>query len=160
MPGWWSWGVCASQCFCCQCPCPRGGPRPPPASAGDPPTLADADRKKKINGDKVDTWKLIRSPAARQGLPVSSAWRLTRLQSRCPPDVAPGLEESTPRLMEMAGPSFLLATDRRHLRRLVSPQLLEAASLSRRQPTVPGHTVFPRTATASLSPPRFSRAVC
>ena len=30
-----------SQHFCCQCPCPHGEPQPPPASAGDPPTLAD-----------------------------------------------------------------------------------------------------------------------
>ena len=29
-----------SQNFCCQCPCPRGEPQPPPASAGDLPTLA------------------------------------------------------------------------------------------------------------------------
>ena len=29
-----------SQNFCCQCPCPHGEPQPPPASAGDPPTLA------------------------------------------------------------------------------------------------------------------------
>ena len=29
-----------SQNLCCQCPCPRGEPQPPPASAGDPPTLA------------------------------------------------------------------------------------------------------------------------
>ena len=29
-----------SQNFCCQCPCPRGKPQPPPTSAGDPPTLA------------------------------------------------------------------------------------------------------------------------
>ena len=30
-----------SQNFCCQCPCPHGEPQPPPASAGDPPTLED-----------------------------------------------------------------------------------------------------------------------
>ena len=30
----------ASQNFCCQCPCPCGEPQTPPASAGDPPTLA------------------------------------------------------------------------------------------------------------------------
>ena len=29
-----------SQNFCCQCPCPHGETQPPPASAGDPPTLA------------------------------------------------------------------------------------------------------------------------
>ena len=29
-----------SQNFCCQCPCPHGEPQPPPASTGDPPTLA------------------------------------------------------------------------------------------------------------------------
>ena len=29
-----------SQNFCCQCPCPHGESQPPPASAGDPPTLA------------------------------------------------------------------------------------------------------------------------
>ena len=29
-----------SQNSCCQCPCPRGEPQPPPTSAGDPPTLA------------------------------------------------------------------------------------------------------------------------
>ena len=29
-----------SQNFCCRCPCPHGEPQPPPASAGDPPTLA------------------------------------------------------------------------------------------------------------------------
>ena len=29
-----------SQSFCCQCPCPHGETQPPPASAGDPPTLA------------------------------------------------------------------------------------------------------------------------
>ncbi|XP_059792959.1 protein chibby homolog 1 isoform X1 [Balaenoptera ricei] len=28
------------QNFCCQCPCPHSEPQPPPASAGDPPTLA------------------------------------------------------------------------------------------------------------------------
>ena len=26
--------------FCCQCPCPHSETQPPPASAGDPPTLA------------------------------------------------------------------------------------------------------------------------
>ena len=29
-----------SQNFCCQCPCPHGETEPPPASAGDLPTLA------------------------------------------------------------------------------------------------------------------------
>ena len=29
-----------SQHFCCQCPCPHGETEPPPASAGDPSTLA------------------------------------------------------------------------------------------------------------------------
>ena len=29
-----------SQNFCCQCPCPHSELQPPPASAGDPPTLA------------------------------------------------------------------------------------------------------------------------
>ena len=29
-----------SQNFCCQCPCPHSEPQPPPAFAGDPPTLA------------------------------------------------------------------------------------------------------------------------
>ena len=29
-----------SQNFCCQCPCPHSKPQSPPASAGDPPTLA------------------------------------------------------------------------------------------------------------------------
>ena len=29
-----------SQNFCCQCPCPLSEAQPPPASAGDPPTLA------------------------------------------------------------------------------------------------------------------------
>ena len=29
-----------SQNFCCQCPCPHDETQPPPASAGDPPTLA------------------------------------------------------------------------------------------------------------------------
>ena len=29
-----------SQNFCCQCPCPHGETQAPPASAGDPPTLA------------------------------------------------------------------------------------------------------------------------
>ena len=29
-----------SKNFCYQCPCPHGEPQPPPASAGDPPTLA------------------------------------------------------------------------------------------------------------------------
>ena len=30
---------CTSQNFCCQCPCPHGEPKPPPTSAGYPPTL-------------------------------------------------------------------------------------------------------------------------
>ena len=29
-----------SQNFCCQCPCPHSETQPPPAFAGDPPTLA------------------------------------------------------------------------------------------------------------------------
>ena len=29
-----------SQNFCCPCPCPHSETQPPPASAGDPPTLA------------------------------------------------------------------------------------------------------------------------
>ena len=29
-----------SQNFCCQCPCPHSEPQLPPASAGDPPTVA------------------------------------------------------------------------------------------------------------------------
>ena len=32
-----------SQNFCCQCPCPRGEPQPPPTSAGVLPTLADGE---------------------------------------------------------------------------------------------------------------------
>ena len=28
-----------SQNFCCQCPCPHDETQPPPASAGDPPTM-------------------------------------------------------------------------------------------------------------------------
>ena len=41
---WWALGGLTprstSQNFCCQCPCPHGETQPPPASAGDPPTLA------------------------------------------------------------------------------------------------------------------------
>ena len=49
LPALW-WGQCqalggltprsTSQNFCYQCPCPLSEPQPPPASAGDPPTLA------------------------------------------------------------------------------------------------------------------------
>lgn len=56
---------------------------------------------------------------------------------------APGLEEAAPRFTEVVGPNFLLTADRRHLTPLVTPQLLEATSISRRQPTVPGSSLVP-----------------
>ena len=61
-----------SQNFCCQCPCPCGEPQLPPASAGDPPTLAD------------------RSGSVSYGVTATSPWVLIcTLFCVCPPRVEP-----------------------------------------------------------------------
>ena len=56
--------MCSSDLICCQCPCPRGETQPPPASAGDPPTLAG------VRGTRVDPGRLLQcssTSAARMG---------------------------------------------------------------------------------------------
>ena len=59
-----------SQNSCCQCPCPRGEPQPPPTSAGDPPTLAG------------------RSGSVFPGVTALSPWVLMHTLLRvCPPRV-------------------------------------------------------------------------
>ena len=59
-----------SQNFCCLCPCPRGEPQPPPASAGDPPTPAG------------------RSGSVSHGVTAPSSWVLMHtLLCVCPPRV-------------------------------------------------------------------------
>ena len=59
-----------SQNFCCQCPCPHGKPQTPPASVGDPPTLAG------------------RSGSVSYGVTAPSPWVLMcTLLCVCPPRV-------------------------------------------------------------------------
>ena len=48
-----------SQNFCCQCPCPLSEPQPPPASAGDPPTLADRSGSVSYGVTAPSPWVLM-----------------------------------------------------------------------------------------------------
>ena len=48
-----------SQNFCCQCPCPHVEPQPPPASAGDPPTLAGRSGSVSYGGHCSFPWVLM-----------------------------------------------------------------------------------------------------
>ena len=50
-----------SQNFCCQCPCPCGEPQLPPASAGNPPTLAGRSGSVSYGVTAPFPWVLIRT---------------------------------------------------------------------------------------------------
>ena len=49
----------SSQNFFCQCPCPHSEPQLPPASAGDPPTLADRSGSVSYGVTAPSPWVLM-----------------------------------------------------------------------------------------------------
>ena len=63
--GWTPGGLMprsTSQNFCCQCPCPWGEPQLPPASAGDPPTLAGTSGSVSYGVTAPFPWVLMHTP--------------------------------------------------------------------------------------------------